>query len=219
MIVESFESGEDAMPTLERRDFDLLLFDVQMPIMSGYALCCWYKEMCANSGRTPGFVVAITADPDYSACEQFGIDRCLPKPLSTAMVVRALDEFRKKRGSPFGTGGGKVAGSGVGAAAAQNPPPTRPPAAPRLIPSLGTSVVAEIPPFRGGNRNQYDDSGSSSVTEAAPTTLTGYGILNSPTGSTSLSRQPSNRQQHSPQARGSAAETRDVKSPECTLDI
>ena len=97
MLIDSVTSGEEAMDMLSKRDFDLLLFDVNLPKMSGYALCSWYKEMCRTTGRTLGYVVAVTAEPDAEACHEFEIDRCLPKPLSTAIVSEAMQEYWKGR--------------------------------------------------------------------------------------------------------------------------
>ena len=49
----------------------------------GYALCSWYKQMCRDQGRATGTVCAVTSEPDQAACEAFGLDRCMPKPVST----------------------------------------------------------------------------------------------------------------------------------------
>ena len=62
--------------------------------MSGYALCSWYKEFCARTGTPVGYVVAVTADPDPPTCQQFGIDVCLPKPLSLQRVAEMLRYFK-----------------------------------------------------------------------------------------------------------------------------
>jgi len=101
--IEVCEDGDEAMAILRRRDFDLLLFDIELPTMSGYALASWYKQMCKETERHVGYVVAVTADPNPEACQQFEIDACLPKPLSTQRVVEALQNYwAKKRstGSP-----------------------------------------------------------------------------------------------------------------------
>ena len=95
--IDSCTSGEQAIELLEKRDFDLILVDVNLPNMSGYALASWYKDMCRQSGRPAGYVVAVTAEPDAEACAEFQIDSCLPKPLSTACVAEALQSYWVKR--------------------------------------------------------------------------------------------------------------------------
>ena len=82
--------GESAMTMLAKRDFDLVLLDLHLTGMSGYALCSWYKDLCATQKRPCPKIVAITSDPDLEACAEFGIDVCLPKPLTSACVVQAL---------------------------------------------------------------------------------------------------------------------------------
>jgi len=95
LITCTCTSGEEAMDLLQRRDFDLLLLDIELPTMSGYALSSWYKSMCRERGRIAGYVVAVTADPEYEACGEFEIDRCLPKPLSTPCVVEMMQGYWK----------------------------------------------------------------------------------------------------------------------------
>jgi len=85
--------GEIAMAMMAKRDYKLLLFDINLPDLSGYALCSWYKSMCRNESRPIGYVVAVTSDPDLQACREFEIDLCLPKPLSTQMIVNGFHDF------------------------------------------------------------------------------------------------------------------------------
>ena len=61
--------------------------------MSGYALCSWYKQMCRDEERPIGYVAAITAEPDEATSAAFGMDRCIPKPLSTQSIVDTLKAY------------------------------------------------------------------------------------------------------------------------------
>jgi len=99
LVLDTATSGEEAMEALSKRDYDLLLVDVQLPGVSGYALCSWYKEMCSESARACGRVVAVTADPDEQTCKEFGIDLCLPKPLSTHTIVQLLRDHWSDSGA------------------------------------------------------------------------------------------------------------------------
>ena len=38
-------------------------------------------------------MVAVTSDPDLQTCREFEIDQCLPKPLSTPTIIKALKNF------------------------------------------------------------------------------------------------------------------------------
>ena len=100
LCIDTAASGEEAMRMLDKRDYDLLLVDIELPGMSGYALCSWYRDMCREEERASGYVVAITADPDIEACREFGIDQCLPKPLSNTCIVELLHRLWAVRGSP-----------------------------------------------------------------------------------------------------------------------
>jgi len=96
--VDTAPSGEAAMDLIKStRDFDLLLLDVHLPCMSGYALCSWYKSFCHDAGRVPARVVAVTSDPDIETCASFGVDRCLPKPLTVNCAELVLAEWLSHR--------------------------------------------------------------------------------------------------------------------------
>ena len=110
LCIDTATSGEEAMEMLSRnRDYDLILVDIHMPGLSGYALCSWYKEMCKTEGRATGIVVAVTADPDDQTCKEFGIDKCLPKPLSTSTIVNLLHEHWGEREARKSSSPGLVA--------------------------------------------------------------------------------------------------------------
>jgi len=83
--------GESAMTQLALLPprYVLVLLDLQLPGMSGYAVASWYREHVRSAAARPPWVVAISADPDVDACRDYGFDRCLPKPL-TAEVVAML---------------------------------------------------------------------------------------------------------------------------------
>ena len=137
--IDTAEDGESATDQLRRRDYDLVLLDVNLPSMSSYALCSWcvltcaharrrcpslypsrssgvpltrahssalrtthvcrYKEMCREEGRSTGFVVAVTSEPDLEACHEFGFDLCRPKPLSTPEMISSLLNYWRYRTS------------------------------------------------------------------------------------------------------------------------
>jgi len=90
--------GTSAMDQLLKRDYDLILMDVDLPDMSGYALCSWYKGFCRSGGRACGYVAAVTSDPDLKTSEEFEMDACLAKPLTTLCLVEGLKDFWRSRG-------------------------------------------------------------------------------------------------------------------------
>ena len=95
IIVDAADSGEEAMAIVERPGpispvFDLLVIDVQLPGVSGYAFVSWYRERCKARQQPCGRLVALTAEPDEATCREFGFDACLPKPLSNACITELL---------------------------------------------------------------------------------------------------------------------------------
>jgi CheY-like chemotaxis protein len=125
--VDSVETGEQAMrhldksgrrgdgPSSPRRVYDLVLVEMALPGMSGYALASWYRDLCAreDDGRPRADVAALTAEPDATLCAEFGIDFCLPKPLTADMCARVLCEWIKERNERL-SALGKRAGSPCG---------------------------------------------------------------------------------------------------------
>jgi len=89
--VDAHVDGESAMTQLALLPprYVLVVLDLQLPGMSGYAVASWYREHVRSAAARPPWVVAISADPDVDACRDYGFDRCLPKPL-TAEVVAML---------------------------------------------------------------------------------------------------------------------------------
>lgn len=94
MWIDTAEDGEAAMILLSGgRTFDLVITEVNLPGMSGYALCSWYKDFCRQHGKRAPPFVALTAEPDQETCRSFDIDRCLPKPLTSQCAKRELQAW------------------------------------------------------------------------------------------------------------------------------
>lgn len=82
------ECAEQALACLCRERFDVLVTDLSMPGMDGYALS---RQVLAHWPAMP--VVVATADAaaqEQEACEELGVARVLTKPLSLARLAKAL---------------------------------------------------------------------------------------------------------------------------------
>ena len=86
--VEMAESGADALAALRRRPFDLVLTDLWMPEMDGYALCAAIRADAALAGMR---VYAVTADVEarMTATER-GFDGILLKPVTAQALAGFL---------------------------------------------------------------------------------------------------------------------------------
>lgn len=84
------ENGLDALRALEAQTFDVVLMDVQMPVMDGLEATQRYREREERLGvsRTP--IVAMTAGAmrgDREACLRAGMDDYLSKPMRYAELL------------------------------------------------------------------------------------------------------------------------------------
>ena len=87
------ENGKDAVAQAQARQFDLLLLDIQMPIMDGLTACQKIREL-NNYQTTP--IVAVTAHalPEFRERSlAAGMDAHLNKPVMANELIRLLMEL------------------------------------------------------------------------------------------------------------------------------
>ncbi len=87
-VVEAV-NGVESLSELERHAFDLVLMDVQMPIMDGYAATQKIREREAQLGLARLPIIALTAnafDEDAAYALAVGMDAHLAKPYSHAQL-------------------------------------------------------------------------------------------------------------------------------------
>jgi signal transduction histidine kinase/DNA-binding response OmpR family regulator len=100
-------NGRKAVEAVMQQSFDLVLMDVQMPVMDGVQATGHVRALPAPQCDLP--IIALTADALHGAAERYrgsGMDGYLSKPLSAPALFRALKEFatgrRPKRSSADG---------------------------------------------------------------------------------------------------------------------
>jgi two-component system sensor histidine kinase RpfC len=84
--------GEAALEALSARRFDIVLMDVNMPVINGIEATKLYRFSALGSDRIP--IVALTADATAEArlrCEEAGMDACLTKPIEPARLIAVID--------------------------------------------------------------------------------------------------------------------------------
>ena len=87
----------DAAALDKIEDFDIILMDIQMPVMDGYqatkAIRAWEKH--TNHYRTP--IIAVTAyalKEEEAKSLEVGCDRHLSKPISKTGLIEILKSIR-----------------------------------------------------------------------------------------------------------------------------
>ncbi len=89
------ENGQQAVDTLAQQEFDVVLMDMQMPVMDGYeATAAIRHREHQTGGHIP--IVAMTAEAlkgDRERCLSVGMDDYVSKPISPAELYRAVERF------------------------------------------------------------------------------------------------------------------------------
>jgi CheY-like chemotaxis protein len=92
--VELTENGEQCIRAWERGRFDVVLMDIQMPVMDGYTATRLIRERECIDRRTP--IVALTANAmtgQLERCLSAGMDGLLTKPIAIERLREVLDRY------------------------------------------------------------------------------------------------------------------------------
>ena len=88
------ENGREAVEAFEREPFDVVLMDLQLPVMDGYQATREIRAIEERSGRlrTPVVVVSAHTRPwEIEAAHGAGADHHLAKPLSVPALLGTID--------------------------------------------------------------------------------------------------------------------------------
>jgi CheY-like chemotaxis protein len=91
-------NGIEAIESLERQPYDLVLMDVQMPEMDGLEASRRINQRWPNARRP--YIVAMTANAmqgDREACLAAGMDDYVTKPIRVDALVEALLQVVPRR--------------------------------------------------------------------------------------------------------------------------
>ncbi|MGI4946486.1 MAG: ATP-binding protein [Janthinobacterium lividum] len=84
--------GEQALDAMNDQDFDVVLMDLNMPVMTGSDAAKLYRFGAIGRPHLP--IIGLTADVTNEVqrrCLDAGMDRCLLKPIEPGILLDALD--------------------------------------------------------------------------------------------------------------------------------
>jgi two-component system, chemotaxis family, chemotaxis protein CheY len=91
--VTSVNNGRTALDTLEKRTFDLVLSDQQMPMMTGIQLCENMRALPAHAQTPFILLTAKCMEIDFVQLQKkLRISAALPKPFSPSELVSCIEE-------------------------------------------------------------------------------------------------------------------------------
>ena len=86
--------GQQAVEAAAEERYDLILMDLQMPVMSGLDAARAIRAFTAPASLVP--IIALTANAfaeDIAACKEAGMNDFLPKPLDFDRLAEAIDRW------------------------------------------------------------------------------------------------------------------------------
>ena len=111
--VDVAENGQEALDRIERKQYDVVLMDMQMPVMDGETAT---RQLRSNPRHAQLPIVAMTAnamEADRQRCFAAGMNDHVAKPIEPAALWAALSRWIRPR-----PGLGKPAGAGMPSGAA-----------------------------------------------------------------------------------------------------
>jgi CheY-like chemotaxis protein len=94
--IDETVNGEDAVQKFKSGDYDLVLMDMQMPVMDGLTATKIIRNLEKETSKTPTPIIAMTANAfkeDAEACLAAGMNDHIAKPIDTEKFMRILSYY------------------------------------------------------------------------------------------------------------------------------
>ena len=97
--IDAVENGMEALKALEKIPYDLVLMDIQMPVMDGYTATREIRnpQSAVRNHKIP--IIAMTAhamQSDRDACIEAGMDDYASKPISPKKLLEAIERWTER---------------------------------------------------------------------------------------------------------------------------
>jgi signal transduction histidine kinase len=96
LVIDEADNGEVAVELIRRNNYDLVLMDVQMPVMDGHEATRRIRAFEAEQQRRPVAIIALTAHAikeEIDKCMAAGCDAHLSKPIKKSVLIEALNKY------------------------------------------------------------------------------------------------------------------------------
>lgn len=94
---ETASNGLEAVDAMKSQAFDIVLMDLQMPLMDGFEAARTIRDNEAENEHTP--IVALTAmlfEDEIKRCLSAGMDECITKPINTDQLFRLIESYMNR---------------------------------------------------------------------------------------------------------------------------
>ena len=98
--VDIAENGGQAVDMVQRHDYDLVLMDLQMPVVDGIEATRMIRALPSDKSKTT--IVAMTAnamDGDREFCLGVGMDDYMSKPINRHKLIKVLEKWQGQLGA------------------------------------------------------------------------------------------------------------------------
>ena len=95
-IIDEAENGEIAFNKFKTNKYNIVLMDMQMPVMDGYTATEMIRQWESGNNATPTPIIALTAlafKEDTNKAKTAGCDLHLPKPVDMSRLLRVIHEL------------------------------------------------------------------------------------------------------------------------------
>jgi CheY-like chemotaxis protein len=99
LVIDEAGDGEEAIRLVKQNEYDVVLMDIQMPVMNGLDATRYIRSnLPAPKNNIP--IIALTASllrHDFDKCLEAGMNSCVPKPFKAWQLIGALADVTGRK--------------------------------------------------------------------------------------------------------------------------
>jgi CheY-like chemotaxis protein/HPt (histidine-containing phosphotransfer) domain-containing protein len=97
--IKTVENGQQVIEEMKNNDYDLILMDIQMPVLDGLEATKKIRDMESSEKLRRVPVIAVTAHAmvgDREKCLNSGMDDYMTKPIEEVELIKKIKQYTKK---------------------------------------------------------------------------------------------------------------------------